>query len=114
MTTIFVSKTKIKSDFELYWRGPRKTDPKKMKETTTQGSNLLVDSSITCKNHTHMYEGRNTNQQNFLIQNKDKKFLGLLKTNFSLSSQKQTKSANLDLNTMESVLNGQVLIGKIR
>lgn len=87
MTTIFVSKTKIKSDFELYSRGSRKANPKKMKETTTQGSNLLVDSSITCKNHTHMYEERNINQQNFLIQNKDRKFLGLLKTNFSLSSQ---------------------------
>lgn len=48
-------KLKSKSNFGLYWRGPQKTNPKKLEETTTQGSNFLVDSSTTCTRHTHTY-----------------------------------------------------------
>ena len=48
-----ISQTKDKSSFEIYWRGPHKADPKKIEETATQGSYLLVDSSTTCKTHSH-------------------------------------------------------------
>ena len=34
ITTVLASKTKVKSNFEFYWRGPHKADPKKIEETT--------------------------------------------------------------------------------
>ena len=62
----FSCKTEEDSNFMFYWRGPHKADPKKMEETTTQGSYLLVDSSLTCKNNTHLYKKHTTSQYNCL------------------------------------------------
>jgi hypothetical protein len=53
---ILVSRTRVTSNFKFYWRGMHKADPKKIEETTTEGSDLLVDSSTTCKNHIHLYK----------------------------------------------------------
>ena len=53
-TTVFYYKAKILSNLKFYWRGPHKADPKKIEETATQGSYLLVDSSTTCKNNTRI------------------------------------------------------------
>ena len=71
----FSCKTEEDSNFMFYWRGPHKADPKKMEETTTQGSYLLVDSSKTCKNHIHLYK-QSTTTQKMLLQNKQKFQLG--------------------------------------
>ena len=64
ITPTWMFKTNILSNFSFYWRGPHKADPKKMEETTTQGSYLLIDSSLTCKNNTHLYKKHTTNQYN--------------------------------------------------
>ena len=63
---ILISRARVKSNFKFYWRGPRKADPKKLEETATQGSYLLVDSSTTCKNPTHLYKRNITSQHNYL------------------------------------------------
>jgi hypothetical protein len=65
--TILLYKTKDKSNLIFFGRGPHKADPKKMEETTTQGSDFLVESSEICKNHTHLYTENFTSQHNHLL-----------------------------------------------
>jgi hypothetical protein len=65
--SILLYKTKDKSNLVFLGRGPHKADPKKIEETTTQGSDFLVDSSKTCKNHTHLYNNNLTSQHNYML-----------------------------------------------
>jgi hypothetical protein len=57
ITTILVSKTKVKSYFGIYKNGPRKATPKEIQEIIMQGDKFRDNLSTTLKNHTYLYKG---------------------------------------------------------
>ena len=97
-TKVLVAIPRVKSDFYFYWRGPHKADPKKVKEPTTQGSVLPVESSKTCKNHTYLHKEGPTSQIDFTIKNKNQ-----------FNSSLVSKPNKISVQTMSGQLKAQVI-----